>query len=81
MKAILHYNAGETFGSALEAARPDWLDIAIVPERDHARLARELADADVLLHVLEPATAAMISSAPRLRLIQKIGVGGQHDRP
>jgi phosphoglycerate dehydrogenase-like enzyme len=29
----------------------------------------------VLLHVLEPVTAAVIAAAPQLRLIQKIGVG------
>ena len=30
---------------------------------------------DALLHVLKPATAAVIAQAPMLRLIQKIGVG------
>lgn len=75
MKAILHYNAGKTVRSALEATRPDWLDVAIVSEHDHASLARELPDAEVLLHVLEPATMAIIAAASRLRLIQKIGVG------
>jgi phosphoglycerate dehydrogenase-like enzyme len=34
-----------------------------------------LAEADVLLHVLNPVTAAMIARAPNLKLIQKIGVG------
>ena len=29
----------------------------------------------VLLHVLEPVTAAVIEAAPRLKLIQKIGIG------
>ncbi len=36
---------------------------------------REIADTDVLLHVLAPVTAAMIDAAPQLKLIQKIGVG------
>jgi phosphoglycerate dehydrogenase-like enzyme len=34
-----------------------------------------LPDVDVLWHVLTPATAGMIAAAPKLRLIQKIGVG------
>jgi len=34
-----------------------------------------MRDADILLHVLEPVTAEVIDTAPRLRLIQKIGVG------
>jgi phosphoglycerate dehydrogenase-like enzyme len=36
---------------------------------------RLLPDCEVLWHVLKPCTAAMIAAAPRLRLIQKIGVG------
>ena len=38
-------------------------------------LHRLLADAQVLLHVLKPATAKVMDAAPELRLIQKIGVG------
>jgi len=34
-----------------------------------------LPDAEVLLHVLKPVTAAVIERAAQLRLIQKIGVG------
>jgi phosphoglycerate dehydrogenase-like enzyme len=34
-----------------------------------------MADAEVLWHVLKPVTAAVVAAAPRLRLIQKIGVG------
>jgi phosphoglycerate dehydrogenase-like enzyme len=34
-----------------------------------------MGDAEILLHVLEPVTAAVIEAAPRLRLIQKIGIG------
>ena len=40
-----------------------------------ALLARLLPETDVLWHVLKPCTAAMIAAAPKLRLIQKIGVG------
>ena len=36
---------------------------------------RELRDAEVLLHILKPVTEGVLSGAPRLRLVQKIGVG------
>ena len=51
------------------------LAVTVVPEADEALLARRLPEADVLWHVLRPCTAAMIAAAPKLRLIQKIGVG------
>jgi phosphoglycerate dehydrogenase-like enzyme len=75
VKAVLQYRASTGFHAQLEAARPDWLSLAVVDEDDRAAFGREMADADVLLHVLEPVTAAVIAGAPRLRLIQKIGVG------
>jgi phosphoglycerate dehydrogenase-like enzyme len=75
MKAVLHYDASPGFRRRLEALCPDWLEIAIVAESDHAGLAAPLAEAEAVLHVLEPFTAAHIAAAPKLRLIQKIGVG------
>jgi phosphoglycerate dehydrogenase-like enzyme len=47
----------------------------IVDEADKDTFRREMADADILLHVLEPVTAAVIDAAPHLRLIQKVGIG------
>jgi phosphoglycerate dehydrogenase-like enzyme len=75
MKAVLQYRASPGFRAQLARAAPDWLTIVVVDEADKVKFAAEMADADVLLHVLEPVTAAVIASAPRLRLIQKIGVG------
>jgi phosphoglycerate dehydrogenase-like enzyme len=49
--------------------------IIVVDEHDEESFAREIETADVLLHVLKPVTAIMIAAAPRLKLIQKIGVG------
>lgn len=49
--------------------------MVIVDEADKGAFAAEMRDADVLLHVLEPVTAQAIGKAPKLRLIQKIGVG------
>ena len=76
MKAVLHYRASAGFRAALAAAaEASDIRTAIVDETDDAGFAREIAAADVLLHVLKPVTAAMIAQAPRLKLIQKLGVG------
>ncbi len=76
MKALLHYRASEGFRGALaDAAAEAGVTAAIVSESDAAGFEREIADTEVLLHVLQPVTAAMIAQAPRLKLIQKLGVG------
>ena len=74
MKAVLQYRASPGFAAIIDAARGA-VPVAIVDEDDAAGYAREMADAQVLLHVLKPVTAAMMDAAPGLKLIQKIGVG------
>ena len=73
MKIVLQYRASEGFRSQIgeDVAHP----VAIVDETDEAAFAREMADAEVLWHVLEPVTARVMDGAPRLKLIQKLGVG------
>ena len=75
MKAVLHYRASPGFHRKLAEAAPGGLAIAMIDEADTDGFAREMADAEVLLHVLKPVSAADIAAAPALRLIQKIGVG------
>lgn len=75
MKAVLQYRASTGFVRQLAEWASATFTIAVVPESDDAVFAQEMRDADVLLHVLEPVTAQVINAAPRLRLIQKIGVG------
>jgi phosphoglycerate dehydrogenase-like enzyme len=75
MNITLHFAAGPDLARRLEAVMSDALRISICSERDDARLADLLPETDVLWHVLKPATAEMMAAAPRLRLIQKIGVG------
>lgn len=76
MKALLHYRASPDFAAQLaRAAEASGVRAVAVEEADDAGLGREIADADVLLHVLKPVTAAMLDRAPRLRLVQKLGVG------
>lgn len=76
MKAIYHYDVGPWLAERLSAlATAERIQISTCPEDDDDGFARLLTDADVLLHNLKPVTEAHMAAAPRLRLIQKIGVG------
>jgi phosphoglycerate dehydrogenase-like enzyme len=70
---VYHAAAGPDLSARL-ASLPG-LDIAICPDGDERQLASLLPDCEVLWHVLQRCTAEMIAAAPKLRLIQKIGVG------
>jgi len=72
MKAVLQYRASPWLRQRIAALD---LDTVVVDETDKDTFLREIRDADVLLHVLEPVTAAVIDAARRLKLIQKIGIG------
>ena len=76
MKVVWHHPAGAWLHDRLASLRHECgLAVDVVEPGDRDRLARALGAADVLWHVLDPCTAEHIASAPRLRLIQKIGVG------
>jgi phosphoglycerate dehydrogenase-like enzyme len=73
MRVVYHASAGPDLTARLEAL--SGLEIAVCPEDDDARLAALLPECEVLWHVLKRCTSEMIAAAPKLRLIQKIGVG------
>ncbi len=73
MNVLFHYTSGPDLAARL-AAVPG-LRITVCPEDDDAALARALPETDVLWHVLKRCTEAMIAAAPKLKLIQKIGIG------
>ncbi|MGB0627335.1 MAG: 2-hydroxyacid dehydrogenase [Alphaproteobacteria bacterium] len=75
MKAVLQFRAGPAFRARIAADAPADIEVVIVAEDDEAAFAREMTDAEALLHVLKPVTADVIAAAPALKLIQKIGVG------
>lgn len=75
MKAVLQYRASPGLRQQIASTAHEWLHVEIVDERDRQRFAGEMRDADVLFHVLEPVTEAVIEHAPKLRLIQKLGIG------
>lgn len=74
MKALLHYAVSPGLAAQLRAL-PGWLSLESCPELDDEGFVRLLREAEALWHVLRPVTAEHIAAAPRLRLIQKIGVG------
>lgn len=73
MRVVFHYTAGPALAARL-AALPG-LDVTVCPEADDLGFAVAMAEADVVWHVLKPCTSEVIAGAPKLRLIQKIGVG------
>ena len=73
MNVLFHNSAGPDLAARLAAVAG--LRITACPEHDDALLARLLPETDVLWHVLKRCTAEMIAAAPKLKLIQKIGVG------
>lgn len=76
MRVIYHYDAGPWLSARLdELAGQEGLSVTTCREDDDAGFEALLPDAEVLLHNLRPVTDAHMAAAPRLRLIQKVGVG------
>ena len=74
-KVLFHYEAGPWLQQRVSALQVEGLEIVFCAETDEARLFQLLPTIDVLWHVLRPVDAAVLEAAPRLKLIQKIGVG------
>ena len=76
MKVLYHYEAGPWLQARLAAlAQEQGLRIAICGEKEHDTFLEAIGDSDVLWHNLAPVTDDHLAVAPRLKLIQKIGVG------
>lgn len=75
LRVIWNYDAAPPLRRAFAALADRGLDVLVCPESDDARLFTLLPDADVLWHCLRPVDAQVLDAAPRLRLVQKIGVG------
>ncbi len=72
MRILFHYAAGPELAARLAALG---LDLVTCPEADDERLFSLLPQTEVVWHSIRRADAAMMDAAPKLRLIQKIGVG------
>lgn len=75
MKIVFRYDAGPQLCRQLDALKEQGLDIVLCPEGPDEPFMTEMRDADALWHILQPVTADTIEAAPKLKLIQKIGVG------
>jgi phosphoglycerate dehydrogenase-like enzyme len=75
MNVLLHYAPGPAWQQDLSSLVSQGLHIDWCGERDDERFYSLLPKADVLWHLLRPLSAADIARAPKLRLIQKIGIG------
>ena len=75
MNVIWHYPAGPGLTRRLAALDDQGLSVSVCEPANRDRFRELLPGAEAIWHLLEPLTAEIIASAPRLRLIQKIGVG------
>ena len=74
-RILLHHDAGPSLLAQIDRRASDDVQITCCPVPDRDRLRAELAHTDVLFHVLDPIGDDVLAWAPRLRLIQKLGVG------
>lgn len=74
-KVLFHYDAGDSLQKTIAQLGSRGLQVVCCPEGPDEPFHSELADAHSIWHVLHPITADDIARAPKLRLIQKIGVG------
>ncbi|MBM3516303.1 MAG: hydroxyacid dehydrogenase [Alphaproteobacteria bacterium] len=75
MKVVFHYDASPALLGQLRALERHGLAVDPCGESDDARFTALMREAVVLWHCLRPVSAADIAAAPKLRLIQKIGIG------
>jgi len=75
MKVVFHYDTGPDLKLALNSLHQQGIDVQSISVEDRDGFAQAMQDCEVLWHVLEPVTAKHIFNAPKLKLVQKIGVG------
>lgn len=74
LRVLAHFVPGSKVTDYL-APEADWLDVRYCAEDDDHTFYRELAEADVIWHVLRPLSGVDLQNAPRLRLVHKLGAG------
>ena len=75
MNVTFHYSAGPGLTRRLAQLEREGLSVSVCAMDDRDRFAGLLPGTEALWHLLEPVTAEVVAAAPRLRLVQKIGVG------
>jgi len=74
LRVLAHYIPGDKVAQFV-APEADWLDIRYCAEDDDDTFYRELAEAEVIWHVLRPISGADLEKAPQCRLVHKLGAG------
>jgi len=74
LRVLAHLLPGETV-LGIVVPESDWLDVRWCHEDDDDTLHRELAEAEVIWHVLRPLSGEDLRRAPELRLVHKLGAG------
>jgi phosphoglycerate dehydrogenase-like enzyme len=75
VKILFHYDAGEKLRREVAQLDKQGLNVSCCPQGPAEPFNTLLKNAEVIWHVLHPIDAEIIERAPRLKLIQKIGVG------
>jgi phosphoglycerate dehydrogenase-like enzyme len=75
VKIVFQYDAGPGLRAKLAALAGEGFEVAACEETDQARFLALMAEAEALWHVLMPIAADVIAALPKLRFIQKVGVG------
>ena len=75
MNVIFHYSASPDLVRRLGELESQDLSVSVCAESDRDTFSTLIPDTEVLWHLLEPVTRAVFDAAPRLKLVQKIGIG------
>lgn len=75
MKVLFRFDGAKWLSERVKDFAADGLSVTMCSEQEETGYRAALRDTEVLWHILRPVTAEAIASAPKLRLIQKIGVG------
>jgi phosphoglycerate dehydrogenase-like enzyme len=74
MKVLFRFDGASWLAERVAQFSPE-LFVRLCSEQEDGAYQSMLRESEVLWHVLRPVTAEAIAAAPRLKLIQKIGVG------
>lgn len=75
INVLFHYEAGPNLLNKLGTLKAQGINVTCCDQTDDETFEALLPETDALWHVLRPVTPDHVAKAPRLNLIQKIGVG------
>ena len=75
MKVVFRYDAGGNLLKELDALKEQGMTVVCCPEGPDEPFATEMKDADVLWHVIQRVSDEVLAAAPKLKLVQKMGIG------